>query len=112
MKKLMAFAVAVVVAFSAASVLAGEGCCAGMSKSSAKGGACGDMLSKLNLTPEQKTKVSATSEFHAMFNAGLEKILTPEQLAQWKTQSDKAMKSTSGECPFMKSMGAKTDKQS
>jgi hypothetical protein len=44
-----------------------------------------------------------------MFNGGLAKILTPDQLAQWDTQCDKAKES--GGCPFMKSMGAKADKQ-
>ena len=119
MKKFLAFTVAAVVALSAASVFAGEGCCGGMSKSSAKGASCGDMLSKLNLTPDQKAKIdvlkqgclkaTSTSEFHAMFNSGLAKILTPDQLAQWDTQCDKAKES--GGCPFMKSMGAKADKQ-
>jgi hypothetical protein len=42
-----------------------------------------------------------------MFSAGLEKILTPDQLAQLKTQCEKPMKS--GGCPFMNS--AKTNKQ-
>ena len=68
--------------------------------------------------PEQKAKVetlkqdclksTSTSEFHAMFNSGLEKILSPDQLAQWETHSGKAK--ASGECPYMKSVGAKTDK--
>ena len=118
MRKFLALAVAAVVALGAASVFAGEGCCGGMSKSSAKGGACGDMFSKLNLTPEQKAKVetlkqdclkaTSTSEFHAMFNNGLERILSPDQLAQWETHSGKVK--ASGECPYMKSTGAKTDK--
>jgi len=120
MRKFLAFTVAAVVAFGAAGAFADSGCCAGMSKSGAKGAACGDMFSKLNLTDEQKAKIdvlkqsclkaTSTSEFHAMFNSGLEKILTPDQLAQWGTHSDKAKES--GGCPFMKSMGAKTDKQS
>ena len=120
MKKFLAFTVAAVIAFGAASVFAGDGCCGGMSKSSAKGASCGDMFSKLNLTDEQKAKIetlkqgclkaTSTSEFHAMFNSGLEKILTPDQLAQWETHCGKAK--ASSECPFMKSMGAKTDKQS
>jgi Spy/CpxP family protein refolding chaperone len=119
MKKFLAFTVAAVIAFGAASVFADSGCCAGMSKSGAKGASCGDMFSKLNLTDEQKAKVetlkqvclkaTSTSEFHAMFNSGLAKILTPDQLAQWETHSGKAK--ASGECPFMKSTGAKGDKQ-
>ena len=118
MRKFLAVAVAAVVALGAASVFAGEGCCGGMSKSSAKGASCGDMFSKLSLTAEQKAKVetlkqdclkaTSTSEFHAIFNSGLEKILSPDQLAQWETHSGKAK--ASGECPYMKSVGAKTDK--
>jgi len=118
MRKFLAFTVAAVVALSAASVFAGEGCCGGMSKSSAKGAACGDMFSKLNLTDAQKAKIStlkqeclkatSTSEFHAMFDSGLERILTPDQLAQCEARSGKAK--AGGECPYMKSMGAKTDK--
>ena len=119
MKKFLAFTVAAVIAFGAASVFAGDGCCGGMSKSSAKGASCGDMFSKLNLTDEQKAKVdtlkqsclkaTSTSEFHAMFNSGLEKILTPDQLAQLDSHCGKAKES--GGCPFMKSLGAKSDKQ-
>jgi len=73
----------------------------------------------LNLTDSQKAKVetlkadcrraTSTSEYREMFNAGLQKILTPDQYAQWDAHSGKAM-SSSG-CPLMKSMGAKTDKQ-
>jgi hypothetical protein len=119
MKKFLAFTVAAVIAFGAARVFADSGCCAGMSKSSAKGASCGDMFSKLNLTDEQKAKVetlkqsclkaTSTSEFHAMLTSGLAKILTPDQLAQWDTQCGKAKES--GGCPFMKSLGAKSDKQ-
>ena len=120
MKKLLAFAVAAIITIGATAVYAGQGCCAGMSKSGAKGAACGGgMFSKLNLTDEQKAKVDAlkadcrratsTSECHEIFSQGMEKILTPEQFAQWKAQSDKAMKS--GTCPFMNSAGAKTNKQ-
>lgn len=118
MKRFLAFIVAAAVVLSAAAVYAGEGCCSGMS---AKGASCsGDMFSKLNLTPDQKAKVNvlmldchkatSTSEFHQLMNSGLEKILTPDQLAQWKSMGDKAAKS--GGCPFMNSTGAKTDKTS
>lgn len=115
MKRFLALAVAVGV-MSAAAVYAGPGCCGGMS---AKGASCsGDMFSKLNLTPDQKAKVdtlmmechkaTSTSEFHAMFDSGMEKILTPEQLTQWKAMGEKAAKS--GGCPFMNSTNSKTDK--
>lgn|ERR1022692_1371447 len=118
MSKALGYALAAVLLMAGASVYADGGCCAGMSKSSAQGGCCSsDMLSKLNLTPEQKAKIeslkadtrraTSTSEMHAMFSAGLEKILTPEQFAQWGTHSGNAMKS--GGCPFMNSL--KTNKQ-
>jgi len=104
----------------AAAVYADSGGCGGMSKSSGKEAACcgSDMFSKLKLTDEQKAKIevlkadcqkaTSTSELHAVFATGLEKILTPDQLAQWKAMNDKATKT--GTCPFMKSSGAKTDK--
>ena len=109
MRKFLAFTVVAVMVVSAAAVYAGEGCCAG---ESAKGAACcGDMFSKLNLTPEQKARVNTLladchkatshSEFHAMLSSGLEKILTPDQFAQWKATCGKDQKS--GGCPFMKS---------
>ena len=75
------------------------------------------MFSKLNLTPEQKAQIetlkadarraTSTSEMHQIFSAGLEKILTPDQLAQCQSHSGKATKS--GGCPFMNS--AKSNKQ-
>jgi len=114
MKRLLAFAVAVTVLVGAASVFAGEGCCAGMSKSSANGSSCcGDMFSKLNLTPDQQARIAAlkdstkratsTSEARAMFNEGLERILTPEQMTQFKAQCDAAKAKAGGQCPYMKS---------
>ena len=117
MKKVFVLAVMAAVALGAASVYADGGCCASKSKSSANGSCCSDKLSKLNLTPEQKAKIdtlradtrraTSKSESNQMFSAGLEKILTPDQLAQLKTQCEKPMKS--GGCPFMNS--TKTDKQ-
>jgi len=116
MKRLLAFAVAAVVVMSAAAVYAGEGCCRGMSEKGAS--CCDNMFSKLNLTPDQKARVNtlmaechkatSTSEFHQMFSSGLEKILTPDQLAQWKAMGCKAPKV--GGCPFMNSTGAKANK--
>ena len=116
MKKLLAFVVVAVMLISVATIYAGEGCCAGKSANGAA--CCGDMFSKLNLTPDQKARVNnlladchratSHSEFHAMFSSGLEKILTPDQFAQWKASGDKA--SNSGGCPFMKSMGTAPSK--
>jgi hypothetical protein len=115
MKRLLAVAVAAVMVAGAAAVYAGEGCCGGMS---AKGASCsGDSFSKLSLTGDQKAKIEALkldclratsrSEFHQMFGAGLEKILTPDQLAQWQSHCDGVAKSSA--CPY--SNGMKTTKQ-
>jgi len=113
MKRVLAFVVAMAVLVGTASVFAGEGCCGGMSKSSVKGACSGDTFSKLNLSDAQKTQIEAlkdstkratsTSEAHAMFNEGLEKILTPEQLTQFKAQCDSAKAKAGGQCPYMKS---------
>jgi Spy/CpxP family protein refolding chaperone len=112
MKKLLAFAVAAVVALSTATVFAdGAGCCAaGASKSAS---CSGDMFSKLKLTDEQKAQIeslkqdtkraTSTSESRAMFNAGLEKILTPDQLSQLKSQCDSSKAKASSGCPYMNS---------
>jgi hypothetical protein len=115
MKRFLALTVAAVVTLGAASVFAGEGCCGGMSK----GASCGDMFSKLNLTVDQKAKIdvlkqdclkaTSTSEYHAMLNNGLEKILSPDQLAQWDAHNGKALKA--GSCPLMNSDTGKTGKQ-
>ncbi len=118
MKRVLAFAVAVAVLTGAASLYAGEGCCAaGKAKTEAKAG-CSDIFSKLNLTDEQKAKVAAlkkecdeskcTEAARAKFMAGLKEILTPEQLAQCEAQCKKAGVSA---CP-MKAAEAKADTKS
>jgi hypothetical protein len=115
MKRFLAVAAVAIMVAGTAAVYAGEGCCGGMS---AKGTSCSsDSFSKLNLTPDQKAKVEALkqdclratsrSEFHQMFGAGLEKILTPDQLAQWQSHCDSVTKSSG--CPY--SNGVKTNKQ-
>ena len=99
MKKLLVLACAAVVAVGAMAVYAGgDGCC--MGKKAKADGQCSDMFSKLNLTDEQKAKVNAlheecakatsTSEAREKFNKGIEGVLTPEQLKQWKADCDKA----------------------
>jgi hypothetical protein len=111
MKTVLAFAVAALVGVSTVSVFAGEGCCAAAKAKSASGSSCSDVFSKMNLTDAQKAQIDAlkeqtkratsTSESRAMFTAGLEKILTPDQLSQCKAQCDKAR--AGSECPYMKS---------
>ena len=114
MKRLLAFAVAAAVLVGTAAVYAGgSGCCKAGKTSASSGGSCSEMFSKLNLTDAQKAKVAAlkdeckratsTSEAHATFSAGLEKILTPEQLAQFKAQCDASKAKAGGECPYAKS---------
>jgi Spy/CpxP family protein refolding chaperone len=113
MKKLLGIAVAVAVLAGVAAVYAGDaGCCAaGKAKSASAGcsSACSKMLSKLNLTSDQQTRIAALnqqlrtatskSERIAMFAEGMERILTPEQFAQWKSVSD--MMARNGVCPLM-----------
>jgi len=117
MKKVLAFAVAAIITMGAVAVYADGGGCSGMTKSSAKGGSCcGDMFSKLSLTDDQKAKIeslkadcgraTSTSERHQIFSQGLEKVLTPDQLAQFKAQCDAAKAKAGGECPFTKSAKA------
>jgi Spy/CpxP family protein refolding chaperone len=114
MKRLLAFVVAAVVLIGTAAVYAGgSGCCMSGKTGASSGGSCSDMFSKLNLTDAQKTQIEAlknstkhatsTSEAHAMFSQGLERILTPEQMAQFKTQCDSAKAKAGGQCPYMKS---------
>lgn len=107
MKKLFAFLVATAVIAGAVSVYAGGACCAAKAdkaKMSAAGNSdvCGELTAKLNLTDDQKAKLSAlkeeckkatsTSECREMMSKGLEKILTPEQLAQHKAECEKMSK--------------------
>jgi len=114
MKRLLGLAVAAVVLIGTASVYADGGCCAaGKAKMGAKGAACCDTFSKLNLNDMQKAKIAAlkdeclkatsTSERRSMMAKGMQDILTPEQFAQWKSMCDAGMKS--GACPAMKSSG-------
>lgn len=61
---------------------------------------CSDSYAKLNLTPEQKTKLTSLQEqckkggcteaSRAKFIKGAEGILSAEQFAQLKTECDKA----------------------
>lgn len=125
MKRLYSFAVAAALVLGAVSVYAGDGCCAGMSKSSKMSASCGDMFSKLNLTDAQKAKMetlkeqcnraTSTSERREMMAKGMQSVLTPDQFTQWQSGCEKAAKTSStgsGECPFMKSMKKSSDKTS
>lgn len=95
MKRLIALAVVTVWAVGAAAVFAGEGGCAHGAKAEGKG-SCTDMFSKLNLTPDQKTKVDAlkadcagtkcTEAAHTKFMTGVKGILTADQYKQFEAQ--------------------------
>ena len=97
MKRLIALAVVTVWAIGATATFAGEGGC--MHGAGAKGegkGSCEAMFSKLNLTPEQKTKLTALKEQtagakftdagHAKFMSGVKEILTAEQYKQFEAE--------------------------
>lgn len=114
MKKVLGVVLATVVALGINGSFAGEACCP--SKAKAAASACQDKFGKLNLTDAQKTKLSAldgrvknatsTSEGKAMYQKGLEEILTADQLAQLKASCEKDAagcakeKASAGGCPF------------
>ena len=95
MKRLIALAVVTVWAIGAASVFAGEGGCTHGAKAEGKA-SCSDMFSKLNLTAEQKTKLTAlraecdatkcTEASKAKFMSGVKEILTADQYKQFEAQ--------------------------
>ena len=94
-----------------------DGCCGAAAGGAKVEGKCtgggGGVLSKLNLTDEQKTKVSALhgemakaanpAEAREKFMKGLKEILTPEQYSQFQVDCQKMQQS--GGCPAMKDAG-------
>jgi hypothetical protein len=115
MKQVLGLALAAVIAVGVSAAFAGDGCCSkAKSPAQASSGACD--MSKMGLTDAQKAKLAtlqeqakrapSTSEANAIMSAGLEKILTPEQLAQCKTSCNKDK--AAGKCPVM----GKSDKKS
>jgi Spy/CpxP family protein refolding chaperone len=108
MKKLLGIAVAAAMLAAVASTYAGEAkmsCCAGKHASDA---GCAEMSSKLNLTADQQARITALngqlstatskSERRAMFDQGIQRILTADQYAQWKSSCDKKVRT--GACPL------------
>lgn len=77
-----------------------------------------DIVSKLNLTDDQKTKIEATrqqcakaatpEECKKVCTEGMEKILTPEQFKQWSAAT--ADCTGKGKCPFMEAAAKSEDK--
>jgi hypothetical protein len=112
MKKLIALTLAGTMLLGGSMVYAGSACCPAKSKEAKAGkdAYCSDVLSKLNLTDDQKKKVAAlreecdkggcTEAGKGKYYQGLKEILTPEQLTQCKSECEKVNKSA---CPFMKS---------
>lgn len=121
MKRILGLALAGMMAMSAQAVLADGACCAAGAKAKASGACtmgaakansgCDAMFSKLNLTDKQKTQLAAlktqcsnatsTSERKQIFAAGIEKILTPEQMAQCETEC-KSHGEKAAACPMKK----------
>ncbi len=109
MKKIIAMWVAAAVLAGVASLHAQSGCpscAAGAAKSCPMSGKS-DLAAKLNLTDEQKAKITALREECAKAGAtkdacekcmkSIESVLTPEQLTQWKAACEKAK--AGGACP-------------
>lgn len=117
MKRILSWMLVSAVLASGPALYAGGACCpskksdktAAKADQADKAGGCGDVLSKLNLTDEQKKKVEAlkadcdkdgcTEATQAKFMKGLKEILTAEQIAQCKAECEKANKTA---CPMMK----------
>lgn len=109
MNKVLGFVLAGVIAVGVTGAFAGGGCCAAGKAESSANSSCDASLAKLNLTDAQKAQVAelkkqcksatSTSERIAKCNAGLEKILTAEQLAQWNSSCQAPSK---GGCPMAK----------
>jgi hypothetical protein len=112
MKKLFAVLMAGVVLLGGSMVYAGGACCAGgdSAKADKAMGCSSDVMSKLNLTDDQKTKVAAlkadcmkggcNAESREKFTKGMKDILTADQYTQWQAACQKV---TKGECPMHKS---------
>jgi Spy/CpxP family protein refolding chaperone len=113
-KQVLSMMLAGAVLFGGSAVYAGSACCPASKKAkteakAGKEGSCVDVLSKLNLSDEQKKKVEAlradcdkegcSETSKVKFTKGLKEILTPEQIAACKTECEKMDKSA---CPFMK----------
>jgi Spy/CpxP family protein refolding chaperone len=124
MKKLWICLAVFAVFTAASSVQAGCGKCPGDKPAAAAAGTAGakclgsDIVSKLNLTDDQKAKVEATrqqcdkaatpEECRKICTEGMAKILTPEQLKQWNEAT--ADCTGKGKCPFKEAAAKPADK--
>jgi Spy/CpxP family protein refolding chaperone len=114
MKKVLGLVLMGALLFGASMSYAGGACCAAKGdKTQAKASKdayCSDVLSKLNLTDDQKKKIAdlkaecdkggCSADGQAKYMKGLKEILTAEQIEQCKAECEKAHKTA---CPFTKS---------
>ena len=114
MKQVIGLALAGMISLGVVSSYAGSACCRpGGAKGEAKATSCMDSFAKLNLTEDQKTRLTAlkeecengkcTPEAHGKFMKGAKEILTADQLKQWETDCQKA-----GKCPALQNAKADT----
>ena len=104
--------VASVLVWGAGAAWAGDGCCAGggAAKPGVNFSANTDCFAKLNLTAEQRAKVTdlvaacktggCNVAAREKMTAGLKSILTAEQFTQWTAACDQAKAAKGGQCPF------------
>lgn len=115
MKHIVALTIAATILLGGSLSYAGSACCSGGShgRTGAKANKdfyCSDVLSKLNLSDDQKKKIAdlkaecdkqgCSESTQTKYWNGIKEILTPEQLSQCKSECEKAHKTA---CPLLKS---------
>ena len=112
MKRVFGILVASVLVLGAGANFAEAGCCAGGddAKPSVNFTANNDCFAKLNLSADQRSKVTdllaacksgnCTVTAREKMAAGLKAILTPEQYAQWTAAGDQTKAAQGGKCPL------------
>ena len=112
MKRVFGILAASVLVWGTVTTWAGDGCCAGggAAKPNVNFTANNDCFAKLNLTAEQRAKVTdlvaacktggCNVAAREKMTAGLKGILTPEQFTQWTAACDAAKASPGAKCPF------------
>ena len=112
MKRFMGMLMVSALVLGVAVARASAGCCSGegAAKTGANFTAKNDCFAKLNLSDDQKSKVTAlmadckaggcNAAARDKMTAGLKGILTPDQYAQWTAACEQAKTTTGGKCPF------------
>ena len=112
MKQVFGMLVAGVLILDAVANFAGAGCCASgdAAKPSVNFSANNDCFAKLNLTADQRSKVTdlvaecktggCNVAAREKMAAGLKTILTPEQYTQWTAACDQSKAGQGGKCPL------------